>query len=170
MTYALRSSASLLAGIAFLTICSAVTASAEDLQFSVYGGYQTAPHSGVDLSDGTHFTAGWEGKSFGAPPYYGGRVTWWLENFNKPNWGISLDYTHVVSCLGWGSHALAPLSFKAASYSGVFTLLPLLTGEGRAHHGEIMFDSGLEVQKNYQRNLEAIFETYRPKPPPKTSE
>ncbi len=28
-----------------------------------------------------------------------------------------------------------------------------------------MFDSGLEVQKSYQRNLEAIFETYRPKPP-----
>ncbi|OWV82655.1 hypothetical protein ATY75_27155 [Rhizobium sp. N122] len=28
-----------------------------------------------------------------------------------------------------------------------------------------MFDSGLEVQKTYQRNLEAIFETYRPKPP-----
>ena len=36
---------------------------------------------------------------------------------------------HVVSCLGWGSHSLAPLSFRGASYSGVFTLLPLLTGE-----------------------------------------
>lgn len=47
-------------------------------------------------------------------------------------------YGHVVSCLGWGTHALAPLSFKAASYSGVFTLHPLLTGEGRAHHGEIL--------------------------------
>ncbi|NKL63384.1 DUF937 domain-containing protein [Rhizobium leguminosarum] len=33
-----------------------------------------------------------------------------------------------------------------------------------------MFDSGLEVQKNYQRNLEAIFETYRPKPSSETSE
>jgi NADPH2:quinone reductase len=44
----------------------------------------------------------------------------------------------VVSSLGWGTHALAPLSFKAATYSGVFTLLPLLTGEGRAHHGDIM--------------------------------
>jgi len=49
-----------------------------------------------------------------------------------------MRFGHVVSCLGWGSHALAPLSFKAATYSGVFTLLPLLTGEGRAHHGEIM--------------------------------
>jgi NADPH2:quinone reductase len=47
-------------------------------------------------------------------------------------------FGHVVSALGWGTHLLAPLSFRAASYSGVFTLLPMLTGEGRAHHGEIM--------------------------------
>ena len=60
--------------------------------------------------------------------------------------GTSLDasfaavtrFGHVVTALGWGTHALAPLSFKGASYSGVFTLLPLLTGEGRAHHGEIL--------------------------------
>jgi len=45
---------------------------------------------------------------------------------------------HVVSCLGWGTHNLAPLSFRAASYSGVFTLLPMLTGNGRAHHGDIL--------------------------------
>ncbi len=47
-------------------------------------------------------------------------------------------FGHVVSCLGWGTHSLAPLSFRAASYSGVFTLLPILTGEGRAHHGSIL--------------------------------
>jgi NADPH:quinone reductase-like Zn-dependent oxidoreductase len=47
-------------------------------------------------------------------------------------------FGHVVSCLGWGTHPLAPLSFKAATYSGVFTLLPMLTGEGKAHHGEIL--------------------------------
>ena len=45
---------------------------------------------------------------------------------------------HVVSCLGWGTHSLAPLSFKAATYSGVFTLIPILTGKGRAHHGHIL--------------------------------
>jgi NADPH2:quinone reductase len=49
---------------------------------------------------------------------------------------------HAVSALGWGSHALAPLSFRGATYSGVFTLLPLLTGEGRAHHGEILAEAG----------------------------
>ena len=47
-------------------------------------------------------------------------------------------FGHVVSALGWGTHALAPLSFRGGTYSGVFTLLPLLSGEGRAHHGEIM--------------------------------
>ena len=45
---------------------------------------------------------------------------------------------HVVSILGWGTHSLAPLSFRGATYSGVFTLLPLLTGLGREHHGEIL--------------------------------
>lgn len=45
---------------------------------------------------------------------------------------------HVVSILGWGTHSLAPLSFRGATYSGVFTLLPLITGKGRKHHGEIL--------------------------------
>jgi NADPH2:quinone reductase len=45
---------------------------------------------------------------------------------------------HVVSCLGWGIHKLAPLSFRGATYSGVFTLMPMLTGKGRAHHGHIL--------------------------------
>src|SRR5450830_1073368 len=53
---------------------------------------------------------------------------------------------HVVSCLGWGTHALAPLSFRAATYSGVFTLMPLLTGKGRAHHGEIMEEAAKLVE------------------------
>ena len=53
---------------------------------------------------------------------------------------------HAVSSLGWGSHLLAPLSFRGASYSGVFTLLPLLTGEGRAHHGRILAEAAALVQ------------------------
>jgi NADPH2:quinone reductase len=60
--------------------------------------------------------------------------------------GVALDasflavrrFGHVVSCLGWGTHALAPLSFKEATYSGVFMLPPLLSGEGRGHHREIL--------------------------------
>jgi NADPH:quinone reductase len=48
------------------------------------------------------------------------------------------NYGHVVSSYGWGQHSLMTLSQKAATYSGIFVLLPLLTGEGRAHHGEIL--------------------------------
>lgn len=45
---------------------------------------------------------------------------------------------HVISILCWGNHSLAPLSFRSASYSGVFTLWPLLSGKDRAHQGEIL--------------------------------
>lgn len=52
---------------------------------------------------------------------------------------------HVVSILGRGTHSLAPLSFRAATYSGVFTLLPLLTGEGREQHGGILREAAALV-------------------------
>jgi NADPH:quinone reductase len=45
---------------------------------------------------------------------------------------------HVVSCLGWSTHSLAPLSFRNATYSGVFTLNPLLTGVGQSRLGQIL--------------------------------
>ena len=52
---------------------------------------------------------------------------------------------HVVSCLGWSTHSLAPLSFRGATYSGVFTLMPLLTGLGQAHHGVILREAAALV-------------------------
>jgi NADPH2:quinone reductase len=77
-------------------------------------------------------------------------------------------FGHVVSALGWGTHALAPLSFRAATYSGVFTLLPLLTGEGRAHHGEILREATRLVEAGKLRprvdqrrfNLSSVGDAY----------
>lgn len=60
---------------------------------------------------------------------------------------------HALSCLGWGSHSLAPLSFRGATYSGVFTLLPLLTGEGRAHHGSILAQAAALAEAGKLRPL-----------------
>ena len=60
---------------------------------------------------------------------------------------------HVVSCLGWGQHSLAPLSFRAATYSGVFTLLPLLTGVGREHHGDILREAARLIEAGKLRPL-----------------
>jgi NADPH:quinone reductase-like Zn-dependent oxidoreductase len=55
-------------------------------------------------------------------------------------------YGHVISILGWGTHHLAPLSFKGATYSGVFTLYPLITGKGRAHHAEILSEATAMIE------------------------
>jgi NADPH:quinone reductase len=60
---------------------------------------------------------------------------------------------HALSCLGWGAHALAPLSFRSASYSGVFTLYPMLSGKNRAHHGEILAQAAILVEAGKLRPL-----------------
>ena len=60
---------------------------------------------------------------------------------------------HVVSSLGWGNHSLAPLSFRGASYSGVFTLLPLLSGEGLEHHGEILREASQLAERGLLRPM-----------------
>ncbi len=60
---------------------------------------------------------------------------------------------HALSCLGWDSHSLAPLSFRGATYSGVFTLLPLITGEGRAHHGQILAQAAARAEAGKLRPL-----------------
>jgi NADPH2:quinone reductase len=62
---------------------------------------------------------------------------------------------HLVSCLGWGTHALAPLSFRAGTYSGVFTLFPLLSGTRRAHHGEILQHAAQLAEKRQLKPLMA---------------
>jgi NADPH:quinone reductase-like Zn-dependent oxidoreductase len=86
------------------------------------------------------------------------------------SFSVAKVYTgHVVSCLGWGEHKLAPLSFRGATYSGVFTLLPLLTGKGRRHHGEIMAEATrmaeagqLRVRLDDRRfTLENVDDAYR---------
>ncbi len=105
MTY--RSLALALAGGCF-TLIATVPAQAE-MGLSVYGGFQTAPHSDIEVSDQPDFRAGWEGKSFEMPPYYGVRGTWWMDNLGKPNLGLSVDFTHAkvyadsetLSASGW---------------------------------------------------------------------
>jgi NADPH:quinone reductase-like Zn-dependent oxidoreductase len=65
---------------------------------------------------------------------------------------------HAISCLGWGMHSLAPLSFRGATYSGVFTLFPLLTGLQRAHQGDILLKAGKLAEQN---QLEPLLAEHR---------
>ena len=67
-----------------------------EVELSVYGGWQTAPHSDVAIrGDGAlpdqDFTARWQGRSFEAPPYYGLRATWWQDQ----SLGYGVDFTHA---------------------------------------------------------------------------
>jgi NADPH:quinone reductase-like Zn-dependent oxidoreductase len=112
-------------------------------------------------------------KSFGATPidYTTTTVTEYVE---KHTAGIGFDIAydtlggatldasfaavrtydgHVISSLGWGSHSLAPLSFRGATYSGVFTLLPMLTGQYREHHGEILREATKLIEAGLVRPL-----------------
>lgn len=83
------------ADMAPATAASVAPVDTSGFEFSVYGGYQTAPHSTVDVSDQPDFTAGWEGRSFKMPPYFGVRGAYWFDGGALANWGISLDYTHA---------------------------------------------------------------------------
>lgn len=67
---------------------------------------------------------------------------------------------HVLSILGWGTHSLAPLSFRGATYSGVFSLLPLLSGKGRKHHCEILKEATKLVEQGFLKPI-ADSKTYR---------
>jgi len=74
------------------------TSSAQaEATISVFGGANFSPDSDVDyvFSDGRtgDISVDWDGESFEAPPYYGVRAAWWLEQ--KPNFGVALEFTHA---------------------------------------------------------------------------
>jgi lipid A oxidase len=116
-----RSLALALAG-ACLTTLATLPAQAE-MGLSVYGGFQTAPHSDIEVSDGPDFRAGWEGKSFQMPPYYGVRGTWWMDNLGKPNLGLSVDFTHAKVYAD--SETLASSGWSHFEFSDGINLLTL---------------------------------------------
>jgi len=75
------------------------------------------------------------------------------ETLDRSFQAARIYHGHVVSCLGWGQHSLAPLSFRGATYSGVFTLLPLLTGHGREHHGQILAQAARLIEAGQLKPL-----------------
>lgn len=52
--------------------------------------------------------------------------------------GATRHYGRVVSCAAFGPHNLAVSSLRSTDISGVFVLHPMLSGERRAHHGDIL--------------------------------
>lgn len=71
-----------------------------EVELSIYGGWQSAPHSDVTISGDPlipddEFTAGWEGRPFEMPPYYGVRATWWRSE--ALGFGLDINHTKVYA-------------------------------------------------------------------------
>lgn len=47
-------------------------------------------------------------------------------------------YGHISSCAAFGTHNLAIGSLRSANLHSVFVLYPMLSGEGRKHHGKVL--------------------------------
>lgn len=47
-------------------------------------------------------------------------------------------YGHITSCAAFGTFDIAKSSLRCATLSAVFVLLPMLTGEKRNHHGNLL--------------------------------
>ncbi|MDD9910449.1 MAG: outer membrane beta-barrel protein [Ahrensia sp.] len=89
---------SLAASACALALASAVPSKAHaEATLSGFLGVSFSPHAGVDydLGNGTtgRVTSKWDAENFEAPPYYGVRATWWLEQM--PEIGLMVDFTHA---------------------------------------------------------------------------
>ena len=83
-----------------LICCAAILlpsgAAAAETELGFYLGAQSAPHSRVEVDGDPRipdedFLAGWEGRSFDPPLYYGLRATRW----SSDSFGFGLDFVHA---------------------------------------------------------------------------
>ena len=94
MTFETKATAAILA----MTVLATPAAAEDEIGF--YLGLQESPHSTVTGNDpgglgDVDFTAGWEGRSFEAPVYYGFRWTRWRsETFG---WGVEFTHSKVYA-------------------------------------------------------------------------
>ncbi|PRX07271.1 UNVERIFIED_ORG: lipid A oxidase [Martelella mediterranea] len=109
--------------LAFAAMAGSAGSAAAEMTLSLYGGYQSAPHSEIDIDGVRAFTAGWEGRSFTWPVYWGARGTLWLDDYQMPNLGIALDFSHTKVYAD--DETLAKAGWSHFEYSDGLNLLTL---------------------------------------------
>ena len=62
-------------------------------------------------------------------------------------------YGQIASCYAFGTHALATGSLRSASLHGVFVLHPMISGEGRKHHGDILKEAAKFIEEGKLKPL-----------------
>lgn len=103
-------------------ILSTVPAAAE-LELSFYIGWQEVDGSTVSgtLPGGApvNRNVSWDGDSFDAPYYYGGRAIWWTES----NWGFGVEGTHAKAYASNADRAALGLTrFELSDGHNIFTI------------------------------------------------
>lgn len=97
------------------------TPAAAEIEISLYGGYQTTPHSTLsgDVA-GTPVSKyiTWEGRSFDPPPYYGARATYWRNDA----WGFGVEMTHAKAYASTASMAPEFSSLEFTDGHNIITL------------------------------------------------
>ena len=86
--------------LVIFTISATKFVYAQSIEFSIYGGLQSSPHSritGKHSTSGAQYSelVGWEGKSFDAPIYYGIRTTFWRSD--KLSYGAEFTHTKAYA-------------------------------------------------------------------------
>jgi lipid A oxidase len=82
-----------------LAVAFGASPAAAESQLGVYGGWNGSFDSDIHLiqPNGTNMTpkdVPWDGDSFGAPPYWGLRGTYWFDS-TESGWGVMFDYNHA---------------------------------------------------------------------------
>ena len=62
-------------------------------------------------------------------------------------------YGQIASCYAFGTHTLATGSLRSASLHGVFVLHPMISGEGRKHHGDILEEATKLIEEGKLKPL-----------------
>ncbi|WP_264530712.1 zinc-dependent alcohol dehydrogenase family protein [Flavobacterium sp. N502540] len=62
-------------------------------------------------------------------------------------------YGQIASCYAFGTHTLATGSLRSASLHGVFVLHPMISGEGRKHHGDILKEATKFIEEGKLKPL-----------------
>ncbi|MHC8334408.1 zinc-dependent alcohol dehydrogenase family protein [Pseudomonas sp. LB3P25] len=62
-------------------------------------------------------------------------------------------YGHIASCAAFKTHNLATGSLRGSTLSGIFVLLPMLTGNGRVHHRNILAEATRLVEQGKVKPL-----------------
>ncbi|QYX57679.1 outer membrane beta-barrel protein [Roseovarius sp. SCSIO 43702] len=111
------------AKLALAALCLFATPAAAELELSFYMGLQGVQDSRASgtLPGGAPVSRNvdWEGKSLENPFYYGGRVTWWMQN----DIGFGIEGTHAKAyATGADLAALGLSRFELSDGHNIFTL------------------------------------------------